>query len=161
MNYNQLNKANALYEKVKMTQKFQKAFMECKDCRIVSNELAYLEINGCRYSVTSTTYEKMICLLDNEVNRYEKEFDNYLSVEDEVKDNHALYNDSIEQLAQLAINLQLEYKVPMQLITNHIAYGIAHNETSDTIIDNIKNKRDITDVSPIANVIMNKVNEKE
>lgn len=76
----------------------------------------------------------------------------------EQADNHTLYEDAVKLLAQLAINLQEEYDVPMQLVINHIVCGIAQDKNPDTIIDNIKNKRDITDESPITNVIMNKVN---
>lgn len=159
MDYKQLDQANALKEKIEMTKKFRRALNECRNHHApTENRLTNIEIKGYRCSITSVTYEKILDVLDDEIDRYENEFANFLSVTDEAKDNHTLYEDAVKHLAQLAINLQEEYNVPMQLVINHIACGIAQDKNPDTIIDNIKNKRDITDESPIANVIMNKVN---
>lgn len=144
MNYKELQKANALYEKIEMTKKFQNVLDKCKVHHSPSEDrLVFLEINGQKQCISSITYEKIMDVIDDERSRYEKEFENFLSTNDEVKNNKQLYEEGASNLAQLALNLQQEYGAPIQTIIDNIAYVLANNSNVNTLVDNIKNKTEI------------------
>ena len=144
MNKSQLEKANALNEKVEMIKSFRKTMDRLKNHPLVSEDnYINIDINGVRERITSFTYSKIMNLIDEEVDRYEDLFKSYLSVNTELKTNNDLYEDAIKHLAQLAVNLQGEYEVPIQLIINNIAYGLVENKKTDDIINNVKNNKEI------------------
>lgn len=144
MNKSQLEKANALNEKVEMIKSFRKTMDRLKNHPLVSEDnYINIDINGVRERITSFTYSKIMNLIDEEVDRYEDLFKSYLSVNTELKTNNDLYEDAIKYLAQLAVNLQGEYEVPIQLIINNIAYGLVENKKTDDIINNVKNNKEI------------------
>lgn len=146
MNYKQLQKANALHEKIEMTKKFQNVLDKCKSHHTPSEErLVFIEINGQKQCISSVTYEKIMDVIDDERSRYEKEFEDFLSTPIEIyhRDNKKLYKEGARHLVQLALNIQEEYGASLEEIVNNIAYALAKDKTSEYIIENIKNKTDI------------------
>lgn len=144
MNYKQLQKANALHEKIEMTKKFQNVLDKCKSHHTPSEDrLVFLEINGQKQCISSITYEKIMDVIDDERSRYEKEFENFLSTNGEAKNNKQLYEEGASNLAQLALNLQQEHNAPIQTIIDNIAYALANNNNINTLVDNIKNETEI------------------
>lgn len=136
MNYKQLSEANALKERIEITKNFRRVLNECRNHHTpTENRIVNIEINGHKYSVTSITYEKILDVLDDEIDRYETDFANYLKpVPVKEKTDDDLYSDAMSNLAQLAINLKDKHEESsMASIIYSIALGIAGDKKLDRI----------------------------